>query len=204
MKIGYARVSTTDQNLDMQIDLLKEKGCERIFTEKISGVAKKRPALEDMISFARQGDEIYVFKIDRLGRSLKHLVETVNTFKEKGIFFYSVSDGFVLNESATGQLMFNIFAAFAQFERDLISERTRIGLAAARKRGKIGGRPKGLSKSAEDTAMLAEVLYKEGNLSVKEICEKLRISTSTLYKYLRFRNVKIGSSLESFDKKLNR
>jgi len=204
MKIGYARVSTTDQNLDMQIDLLKEKGCERIFTEKISGVAKKRPALEDMISFARQGDEIYVFKIDRLGRSLKHLIETVNTFKEKGIFFYSVSDGFVLNDSATGQLMFNIFAAFAQFERDLISERTRIGLAAARKRGKIGGRPKGLSKSAEDTAMLAEVLYKEGNLSVKEICKKLRISTSTLYKYLRFRNVKIGSSLESFDKKLNR
>ena len=199
MKIGYARVSTQDQNLDMQIDLLKERGCEKIFTEKVSGVAKSRPELENMISFARKGDEIYVYKIDRLGRSLKHLVETVNTFKEKGVHFHSVSDGFILNDSATGQLMFNIFAAFAQFERDLISERTRIGLAAARARGRVGGRPKGLSKKAKDTAMLAEVLYKEGQLSVKEICEKLRRSSSTLYKYLRHRKVKIGANLDALN-----
>ena len=200
MKLGYARVSTNDQNLDMQLDLLKEKGCERIFTEKVSGVAKNRPEPEHMIAFAREGDEIYVYKIDRLGRSLRHLVETVNLFKEKGIHFHSVSDGFVLNDSATGQLMFNIFAAFAQFERDLISERTRVGLAAARARGRVGGRPKGLSKKAEDTAMLAEVLYKEGQMSVKEICDKLRISSSTLYKYLRHRKVKIGASLDALNK----
>ena len=195
MKIGYARVSTSDQKLDMQLDLLKEKGCEEIFHEQASGKDSNRPELQKLLDFVRGGDEVYVYKLDRLGRSLKDLIRLVNVFKEKNVHFYSVHDGLTLNDSATGQLMFNIFASFAQFERDILVERTRAGLAAARRRGKKGGRPKGLSKKALITAELAEMYYRAGVLTVKEICETLNISSSTLYKYLKHRKVPIGATL---------
>lgn len=204
MKVGYARVSTEDQNIQSQISLLKEKGCEKIFQEKVSGISKNRPELLKMLEFVREGDEIYVYKLDRLGRSLKHLVQLVEIFKDKGVGFVSVSDGFVLNDSAAGQLMLNIFGAFAQFERDLISERTRIGLANARVRGRKGGRPKGLSQSAKDKSILCKLMYERGDKPIKEITKELNISVSTFYKYLRHQKVKLGASLKSYKRKLSK
>jgi len=204
MKIGYARVSTKDQNLDMQIQVLNDAGCERIFSEKVSGVSKKRPELEKLLEFARSGDEIYVYKLDRLGRSLKDLVLLVDKMKASDIGFYSLSDGLTLNNSPTGQLMFNIFAAFAQFERDLISERTRLGLAAARAKGRKGGRPKGLTKEAEAIAEACEIYYLAGKLPIKEACKRLGVSTSTFYKYLHHRKVKIGGNLLQLKKNMER
>lgn len=188
MKIGYARVSTAEQNLDLQIDALQAVGCDRIFQEKISGARKDRPELEKMLSMLRENDEVIVYKLDRLGRSLPHLVHLVDGFKQKGILFRSLTDNITVDDTAMGQMMFNIFAAFAQFERDLISERTRAGLAAARRKGRTGGRPKGLSKEAKTKAAAAETLYRS-DMPIKQIAEQLGISQSTLYRYLKFQGV---------------
>lgn len=188
MKIGYARVSTADQKLDLQIDALQAAGCDQIFKEKISGARKDRPELEKMLSMLRENDEVIVYKLDRLGRSLPHLVQLVEGFKKKGILFRSLTDNITVDDTAMGQMMFNIFAAFAQFERDLISERTRAGLAAARRQGRTGGRPKGLSKEAKTKAAAAETLYRSA-MPVKQIAEQLGISQSTLYRYLKYQGV---------------
>lgn len=191
MKIGYARVSTQDQNLDLQIQDLKQAGCEKIFEEKISSVKKERPALTELLSFARKDDVIVVWKLDRLGRSLKHLVSIVSDLQEKGIHLKSINDP-IDTTSSHGKFVFNLFASLAEFEKDLIRERTMAGLKAARARGRVGGKPKGLSDKAQATACAAEALYKEQKLSVQEIANKLNISKTTLYAYLRYRNVQIG------------
>jgi DNA invertase Pin-like site-specific DNA recombinase len=192
MKIGYARVSTGDQNLDLQIDALQQAGCERIFEEKLSGSRSDRPELEQLLDQARPGDVIMIWKLDRLGRSLKHLVELVSHLNERRIGLRSINDP-IDTTNAQGKLIFNIFASLAEFERDLIAERTQAGLRSARARGRVGGRPKGLTSDAELKAIAAEALYREGKLSVVEITNNLSISKATLYKYLRHRGVEIGA-----------
>lgn len=191
MKIGYARVSTRDQNLDLQIDALRKEGCEKIFEEKASGAKSDRPQLLQMMQQLRQGDVVIVWKLDRLGRSLKDLVQRVTEMQEKGAGFKSLHDH-IDTTTPQGKLTFHLFAALAEFERDIISERTRAGLASARARGRQGGRPKGLSQKAQDKARIAETLYKEQEQTVAEICEYLSISKPTLYRYLRHRGVNVG------------
>lgn len=192
MIIGYARVSTRDQNLDLQIDALNKEKCERIYKEVISGAKSDRPALQDMLNQVRSGDVIVIWKLDRLGRSLKNLVEIVDQLIKQDIGLKSLHDN-IDTTTPQGRLTFNIFASLAEFERDLISERTKAGLESARARGRKGGKPKGLSKQAESTACAAETLYKEAKLSVNQIANQLGIAKNTLYKYLRHRNVDIGA-----------
>ena len=192
MKIGYARVSTREQNPSLQIDALKQAGCERIFQDVASGAKSSRPELDKLLAEARTGDTIIIWKLDRLGRSLRHLVELVETLSAQKIGLKSLNDP-VDTTHAQGRLIFNLFASLAEFERDLIRERTNAGLSAARARGRVGGRPKGLDAQAEATAMAAETLYREGRLSVNAIADKLHISKSTLYSYLRHRGVEIGA-----------
>ncbi len=189
MKIGYARVSTEEQKADLQFDALKSAGCDEIYSDKMSGAKFDRPGLNEMLKFARAGDTIIVWKLDRLGRSLKDLVATIQEFIAKGIHFKSLHEN-IDTTSPSGKLIFHIFASLAEFERDIIKERTNAGLQAARARGRLGGRPKGLSPQAEATSYAAAALYKEGQLSIKQICQKLSISQRTLYKYLRTREGK--------------
>lgn len=188
MKIGYARVSTLDQKLDLQIDDLKKAGCQRIITDKLSGAAKDRPQLDRLLEDIRENDVLVVWKLDRIGRSLRHLVQVVDLLQSKGAGLQSLNDP-IDTTTASGRLIFGVFASLAEFERELISERTRAGLQAARARGRLGGRPGGLSKEAERKAMVAETLHREGRLSVQEIAKELSISKTTLYKYLRHRGV---------------
>ncbi|MTI31351.1 recombinase family protein, partial [Xanthovirga aplysinae] len=186
---GYARISTTDQNLDFQLDALNSAGCKRIFKDTVSGAKKYRPGLDELLENLREGDVVLVWKLDRLGRNLKHLVELVTDFNERGIGLKSLNDP-IDTTSAQGRLVFNIFASLAEFEREVIRERTRAGLEAARKRGRKGGRPRGLSQKAKQKAIVAEALYRE-DLSVNEICEQLKIAKATFYSYLRYRGVEV-------------
>jgi len=192
MKFGYTRVSTSEQNSDLQKDQLLAEGCDEIVCEVASGVKTNRPILEDLLGKVREGDVIVVWKLDRLGRSLKHLVDLVNMLMGKGVGLKSLQDP-IDTTSAQGRLVFNIFASLAEFERDLIIERTHAGLSAARARGRTGGRPKGLNESAKKKALAAEALYVKGDMSVNEISETLSISKATLYKYLRYQSVAINA-----------
>jgi DNA invertase Pin-like site-specific DNA recombinase len=191
MKLGYARISTKDQNFELQEDALKEAGCKKIYKDIVSGARQDRPSLNSLLDNCREGDTIIVWKLDRLGRSLKHLVELVNTLIERKVGLVSLNDP-IDTTTAQGRLIFNIFSSLAEFERELIRERTNAGLSSARARGRLGGRPKGISKKAEATACAAETLYLERKLSVQQICDKLSIAKKTLYSYLRHRNVPVG------------
>jgi DNA invertase Pin-like site-specific DNA recombinase len=191
MKIGYARVSTKDQNFGLQIDALQKAGCEKLYREVVSGARMERPVLDRVVDSLRTGDVLVIWKLDRLGRSLKHLVELVNTLRERGVGLQSLNDP-IDTTTPQGRLSFNLFASLAEFERDLVRERTQAGLSAARARGRNGGRPKGLSAQAEATACAAETLYLERKLSVRQIADRLGISKSTLYAYLRYRGVAIS------------
>ena len=192
MKIGYARVSTKDQNLQMQTDALTKAGCEIIFTEIASGAKTDRIELDKLLNQIRKDDTLVVYKLDRLGRSLKHLLELVTQFNERQIGLQSISDA-IDTTTPQGRLFFNISACFAEFERDLIRERTNAGLAAARARGRKGGRRQGMTKEAEKKAILAESYYKQGDMAVNKIALEIGVSKMTLYKYLRYRKVCIGS-----------
>lgn len=191
MKIGYARVNTREQNLDIQTIALEKAGCEKIYEEIISGAKAERPILNNLLKQLHPGDTLVVWKLDRLGRSLKHLVDLVQVLMQKKIGLCSLNDP-IDTTTSQGRLIFNVFASLAEFERDIIRERTQIGLSAARTRGRLGGRPRGLSEKSKTTAYSAETLYREGKLSVMQIAKKLNISKSTLYKYLRFQNVEIS------------
>lgn len=184
MKIGYARTSTEDQNQDLQTDALKEAGCEKFFTDKISGAKSNRPGLNAALEYIRPGDCLVVWKLDRLGRSLKHLIEVVETLESKKIGFISLQDGFDTTTNG-GKFIFQIFGALAEFERNLIRERTKAGLEAARARGKFGGRKEKL-KPAQISAL--KMMYDSKNHSLKEICETFNVSKPTLYRYLRKTN----------------
>ena len=180
MQIGYARVSTIEQNVQPQIDQLKQAGCERIFRDKVSGAKTERPGLQEAIDFLREGDTLVVWRLDRLGRSLKHLLETVSELEEGGIGFRSLQENIDTTTSG-GRLIFHIFGALAEFERNLIRERTMAGLRAARARGRVGGRPRKLDAKKTE---LAYRLYDEKKYAVKEICQMLGVSKPTLYAYL--------------------
>ena len=192
MKIGYARVSTRDQTLDLQVDALKKAGCAKVLTEKMSGAGAERPVLNKLMEALRAGDVLIIWKLDRLGRSLQHLIALVNELLTRKVGLKSLNDP-IDTTTATGRLTFNIFASLAEFERDVIRERTKAGLLAARARGRKGGRPKGIASDAEQTACAAETLYREGKLSSQQIANRLSISKSTLYSYLRYRGVAIGN-----------
>lgn len=180
MLIGYARVSTIDQNLTLQLDALKKAGCEKIFKDTASGGKVDRPGLQAALEFAREGDTVLVWRLDRLGRSLKHLIEMVTQLNERGIGFRSLQEAIDTTTSG-GKLVFQIFGALAEFERNLIQERTKAGLEAARARGRLGGRPKALDQNKVE---LAYQLYEAKKHPVKEICRILGISKPTLYSYL--------------------
>jgi DNA invertase Pin-like site-specific DNA recombinase len=183
MLIGYARVSTTDQTLDLQKDALEKAGCSRIFTDTASGAKAERVGLDEALSHLREGDTLVVWRLDRLGRSLKHLIETITGLNNRHIGFKSITESIDTTTSG-GKLIFHIFGALAEFERDIIKERTNAGLQAARARGRKGGRPKALSPKK---AQMAEVLYKDKNNSIDEICKTLNISRATLYRYIKIK-----------------
>jgi len=174
MIYGYARVSTKDQNLNLQQDALKAAGCQKIFSEKVSA-ARERPELEKLVGFLQPGDTVIVWKLDRLARD----------FKELSVSFISVQDK-IDTASAQGRLIFNIFASLSEFERDLIRERTVAGLDAARARGNKGGRLEGLSQQAEIKAMAVYHLYQDNSLSISQITKETGVSVATLYKYIRY------------------
>jgi DNA invertase Pin-like site-specific DNA recombinase len=187
MKIGYARVSTIDQNLNLQIDALEKAGCEKIFTDTASGSLDTRKGLMDAIEFCRAGDSLIVWKLDRLGRSLRHLIETVNRLQAKEIGFVSLQES-VDTTTSGGKLVFHVFAALAEFERELSRERTRAGVQSARSRGKFGGRPKKLSNKQIE---MMQKLMKDPSNSIKEICATLKISRATLYRYCQPKEQKV-------------
>ena len=180
MLIGYARVSTHEQNLDLQTDALKKAGCEQIYTDTISGAKKERPGLKEAISHLRKKDKLVVWKLDRLGRSLRHLIDVVNELNEKEIGFQSLQEN-IDTTTTGGKLTFHIFGALAEFERDLIRERTQAGLAAARARGRKGGRKRVMTNKQ---VKMAKALRKDPKNTIKDICETLGVSRSTLYRYL--------------------
>ena len=183
MLIGYARVSTNEQHLDLQRDALLKAGvtAKDIYTDKVTGVKADRPGLTLALSHLREGDTLVVWRLDRLGRSLKHLIETVTTLREQGISFKSLTEN-IDTSTATGILIFQIFGALAEFERNLIKERTVAGLQAARARGRTGGRPK--RSPDERKIALAKKFYNDNALSIPEILKTLNISKSTLYRWV--------------------
>ncbi len=188
MRIGYARVSTLDQNLELQIDALKGAGCEMIFAEKISGKLRdERPELKNMFSKLRKGDTVIVWKLDRLGRSLIDLINLISEMNNLGVHFFSIQDH-INTQTATGRFTFNIFASLAEFEREIIRERTKAGINAARARGRMGGRPKGMSKSAINKAKTVKLLYERQEQTVEEIADSLGISRATCYRYLKLKD----------------
>lgn len=192
MKIGYARVSTKDQSLNMQIEDLKKAGCVQIHEEIASGAKTTRPVLDEVMRNLREDDTLVIWKLDRLGRNLAHLIQLTTKLIEKKVGLISLNDP-IDTTTAQGRLIFGIFASLAEFERELIRERTQAGLHSARARGRKGGRPKGMSQDAIEKAAIAEALYKNGSIPVKKIADQLGISKTTLYLYLRYRNVCIGA-----------
>ena len=182
MDIGYARVSTGEQTLDLQLDALKKAGCGKIYTETASGAKAERPVLDEVLSYVRKGDTLVVWRLDRLGRSLRHLIEVVAALAERGIGFKSLTEH-IDTTTPGGKLIFHVFGALAEFERDLIRERTHAGLAAARARGRLGGRPRKLADPRQ--LELARTLYAGGETDIDTICATLGISRATLYRYLK-------------------
>jgi DNA invertase Pin-like site-specific DNA recombinase len=180
MLIGYARVSTDDQKLNLQHDALQKAGCEKIFEDYLSGAKTSRPGLDAALDMARAGDTLVVWRLDRLGRSLKDLLQLTETLKERSIGLNSLQES-INTTTSSGQLVFHLFGALAEFERNLVRERTHAGLNAARARGRKGGRPKALDLKKRQ---LAVKLYNDRQHSIDEICHMMGISKPTLYKYI--------------------
>ncbi len=184
--LGYARVSTNDQDLTTQKKDLKKAGCKTVYTDVASGVRTNRPGLDACLNNLRSGDTLVVWRLDRLGRSMPHLVTLIEKLQRQGIGFKSLCDGPIDTTTASGDLVFNIFSALAQFERRLIQERTKAGLAAARARGRLGGR-KPIDPKIPKVRM-AQKMHLDRSLSIGEICESLKISRPTLYRYLKLKS----------------
>lgn len=180
MLIGYARVSTEDQSLDLQRDALTASGCERVFEDKVGGTKTDRPGLNRALEQLRKGDTLVVWRLDRLGRSLKDLILRAETLKERGVGLQSLQES-IDTTSSGGQLIFHMFGALAEFERNLIRERTHAGLSAARARGRMGGRRKVLDLRQRRHAV---ELYRSRKHTVKEICALMGIARATLYSYV--------------------
>lgn len=197
IKLGYARVSTQEQNLDLQLDGLKKEGCKKIFTDKVSGVKSGKPNFEKLLEYARPGDTIVIWKLDRLGRSTVKLIELMELLKQKGINLKSLSES-IDTGTAAGNLFFQFTCVLAEHERNVIRERTRAGLESARARGRSGGRPKGLSLRYRKIAGEVKEMYDRNNHSTDAIREMFQIkSQPTLYKILDY----AGSEVKGFVKK---
>jgi DNA invertase Pin-like site-specific DNA recombinase len=181
MLIGYARVSTHEQTLALQQDALQKAGCNKIFTDTASGAKTERKGLEEALTYVRKGDTLAVWRLDRLGRSLPHLITTMTGLEERGIGFKSLTENIDTTTSG-GKLIFHIFGALAEFERNLIRERTQAGLVAVHARGKTGGRPKALTVRQ---LSIAQSLYDDPKNSIAEICRTFKISKATLYRYIK-------------------
>jgi DNA invertase Pin-like site-specific DNA recombinase len=180
MKIGYARCSTDDQNFNLQNDALNSAGCEKIYTDQLSGGTTERPGLTTVFEMLRQGDTLVIWRLDRLGRSLKHLIQLVDQLDKMGVGLKSLQECIDTTTSG-GRLIFHVFGALAEFERQLIRERTQAGVNAARARGRQGGRPRLLEPNKKELAIR---LHREKKHSIAEICKMMGISKSTLYNYL--------------------
>ncbi|RUT68576.1 recombinase family protein [Flavobacterium cupreum] len=189
MKIGYARVSTGDQNISSQIHLLEQAGCERIFQDQATGVNDKRPGLQEMLGMLRKDDIVIVYKIDRIFRSFKEMIKLVEFFNNNGVFFSSISQSHFDTSSANGRFILNMFAIFAEFERDLISDRTKEGLANARRRNQTLGRPKGIKPAKKIKYETALHFYKNKNIPIDTACENAGISKTTFYRVDAFYRV---------------
>jgi DNA invertase Pin-like site-specific DNA recombinase len=179
-KVGYARVSTGGQDLALQLDALQAAGCDRIFEEKASGTRTDRPVLAETLAYLREGDTLVVWRLDRLGRSLIHLIETVQSLQDRGIGFQSVTEG-IDTSTAGGELVFHVFGALAQFERRLISERTLAGLEASKARGRVGGRPRVLTP---DQVRMVRQMNDSGEHTATSIAAAFGVSRATVYRYL--------------------
>jgi DNA invertase Pin-like site-specific DNA recombinase len=184
MKIGYARVSTKDQNLDLQIEALQKASCEKIYHEKISGATKNRPELDKMIEQFREGDELYVWRLDRLGRSLKNIIDLVLSLSDKGIIIKGLVDG-VDTSTINGRLFLNLMASLAEYERELIRERTNAGLQSARARGRTGGRPKGYAEETISKLLVMRSIYKDPTKRPEEIYKPFGLTRATFYRYAK-------------------
>ncbi len=190
MKLGYARVSTVEQNLDLQKDALLAAGCEKVITDKVSGSVAARPGLEKVKEQLRAGDTLVVWRLDRLGRSLRDLIGWMTYLEDQRVGLLSLHEA-IDTATTSGKLTFHLFGALAEFERNLICERTQAGLAAARSRGKKGGRPTALNKDKRD---LAVKLYHENTMPIAKICSMLGISKPTLYAYVRSAETKSAAA----------
>ena len=200
MKIGYARISTREQSLQLQIDALKEAGCEKIYQEVASGSKTARVVLDDLMDHIRSGDILIVWKLDRLGRNLSHLLYLVDEFKKRNISFISLQDNFDTT-TPQGMLLLTLFGMVAEFERGLTVERTKAGLAAARALGRVGGRRSwesmgGVPKEVQEKARVAEILYTSGDVPISAIAKQLGIAKPTMYRYLRMRGVRINEPIQ--------
>ena len=191
MKIGYARVSTIDQNLDLQLDALKEAGCEQFFTDKITGTKFDRPNLNELKKILRKGDTVIVWKLDRMGRGLRDMIILMKEFQEKGVGFKSLTEG-IDTTTPTGTLIFHIFASLAEFERSLIIERTQAGLRAGRARGKIGGRK---PKLTEEQKILVRKMHADKTIPLSVITDTFKMTRQTMYKALN--EVKLKNVVEN-------
>ena len=180
MLVGYARVSTQDQTLDLQLDALKKAGCEKLYTDTASGAKAERKGLEEALDYAREGDILVVWRLDRLGRSLRHLIETITTLNNRKVGFKSITENIDTTTSG-GKLVFHIFGALAEFERDIIRERTTAGLEAARARGRFGGRRSVMTPAK---LRLAQAAMGRPGTTVGQLCEELGISRMTLYRFV--------------------
>lgn len=197
IKLGYARVSTQEQNLDLQQDALKKEGCKTVFTDKVSGIKSNKPNFEKLMEYARPGDTIVIWKLDRLGRSTVKLIELIELLKQKGIHLKSLSES-IDTSTASGNLFFQFMCVLAEHERNVIRERTKAGLESARARGRAGGRPQGLSERYKKIAAEVKEMYDRNLHSTDAIREMFQIkSQPTLYKILQF----AGSDVKGFLKK---
>lgn len=181
MKIGYARTSTIEQNLDLQRDALSSNGCDKMYADQTSGVKSARPGLDQLLEMLRPGDTVVVWRLDRLGRSLRHLIELIDKFKTMGVGFVSIQEK-IDTTTVMGEFMFHMMGALAQFERGLTVERVQAGLAAARARGRMGGRQ---YKCNPKKRQLAVELYRAKEKPINEICDIIGVAKSTLYKYIK-------------------
>lgn len=180
MLIGYARTSTLDQKPQLQLDALLQARCEKVFTEQASGAQRDRPQLKAALEFAREGDTLVVWKLDRLSRSLKQLIETVEMLQERGIAFRSLTEA-IDTSGAGGRFVFHVFGALAEFERSIIKERTMAGLAASRARGRTGGRPKQMTPTKISAA---RALLSDSTITMDDVARQLGVSVATLYRHL--------------------
>ena len=193
MLIGYARVSTQDQKPALQLDALKLAGCDRVFEEKASGAQRDRPQLKAALEYMRSGDTLVVWKLDRLARSVKQLIETVEMLEEQGIGFRSLTEA-IDTTTPGGKLVFHIFGALAEFERSIIRERTRAGLDAARARGRRGGRP---PKLREKDLVAARAMLANDEITVEDVARRLQVSPATLYRHLPAARAQVATEHES-------